>query len=144
MNRPHPSDRTHVTDVRPSPACPELCRREFCIMTSRFFPNMQNEPNLHPQQTCGRPKNAKRTQLHETPVASKRSEDGNPICPTSTIPRPKKCETNPIRIPQRPATPYLCETNPILNQQYTFYNLQYGTSACGGYNPLAQFQPRRT
>ena len=46
------SDRTHASSVPPSPACPELCRREFWILTSGFSPFMRNEPNLPPRRHC--------------------------------------------------------------------------------------------
>ncbi len=77
-------------------------------------PIVRNEPNLHPahDQKC------------KTPVASKRSEDGNPICPTPTVPRPKKCRSEAEIRPwwtkrtQFPHTrcsggSYFSETNPI-------------------------------
>ena len=72
MHTQQPSDRTRAAFRRPdsaegppSPACPELCRREFWILNSAFPPIMQNEPNSRTPGLPLPPVFAKRT-LKET------------------------------------------------------------------------------
>ena len=62
--------------MHPSPACPELCRREFWIL-----PKMRNEPNPN-------------TANSQSPKA--RKYETNPIPAAADLWRTKKCETNPI------------------------------------------------
>ena len=89
------SDRTRAKGVPPSP--------EFWIPTSGFSPNMQNEPNLPPQQ----PKNAKHLSGR---IAAKTETQ---LHPQRTHGRPKNTErTQFTPTPARP-TIQICETNPI-------------------------------
>ena len=115
---------------------------------------MRNEPNpgtrsvppppistkrtqFHPQRTCGRPKNMKRTQFTAPPpprdpnirnepnfshggLVEEQKMRNEPNLPYRPVPlasrrlfHPQKCETNPI---SSCGQPQLCETNPISGQ----------------------------
>ena len=70
-----PSHQTREPGMHPSPACPELCRREFWILTPGFSPKIRNEPNS------------------TKPTANRQQ------------PKAAFCETNPIRPHSHPTTP---------------------------------------
>jgi hypothetical protein len=95
MNHPHPSDRTHVTDVPPSP--------EFWILTSGFSPRIRNEPHSSPGGLVEGQK------CKTNPI---------PPRPTTNRQQPKAIFTKRTQfttrsLSQRAGIPRLCETNPI-------------------------------
>ncbi len=151
MNHQHASDRTHAAFRRPacpercrgelvegaappSPAGPELYRRDFWILTSGFSPKYAKRPSrrskaktgtqFHPRRTRGRPKNKKRTQFAvQRPKNAERTQ--------FTTPRPKNAKRT-----QFPPCEFT-KTNP--SHHPTIYYLLY--AAFNKTNPIPPKQP---